>query len=157
MNKPRDFVGSTVLVVLVLLASIVTTAQIAIRPGQYEFTVDMKMDGIPADAPKAVLDAAGFTQQKKLECLTPEDVKGGVANMLAREMGDAETCKQSDVKTTGNKLTFTLICVDDGVRTVINSEMVFVGDSFTGVATSKDNKGNAATVKTSAKRVGECK
>jgi hypothetical protein len=50
-----------------------------------------------------------------------------------------------------------LICVEDGVRTVINSEMVFAGDSFTGVATSKDSEGNAATVKTAAKRVGECK
>jgi Protein of unknown function (DUF3617) len=77
--------------------------------------------------------------------------------MLAREMGDADTCKQSEVKTVGNTLTFTMICVEDGVRTVINSEMVFAGDSFTGVATSKDSEDTAATVKTAARRVGECK
>ena len=44
------------------------------------------MDGIPPDAPKAVLDAAGFKRPKKLECLTAEDVKGGIMKMLAREM-----------------------------------------------------------------------
>ena len=148
----------TIVLVLVLLPCVVGTAQIAIRPGQYEFTVDMKMDGIPPDAPKAVLDAAGFKQQKKLECLTAEDVKGGVMKMLAREMAAEDTCTQSDVRSVGNNLTFTLTCVDDGVRTVIRSEMVFTGsDSFTGVATSKDSEGNAATVKTAARRVGDCK
>jgi hypothetical protein len=54
----------TTVLVLVLVAGVVGTAQIAIRPGQYEFTVDMKLDGVPADAPKAVLDAAGSRSRR---------------------------------------------------------------------------------------------
>jgi hypothetical protein len=145
------------LILAVAMVTCTAGAQPTLRPGQYEFTVDMKLDGVPDTAPKAVLDAAGFTQQKKLECLTPADVKGGVINMLAREMAGDGSCKQSDVKSAGNTLTFTLTCVEDGVRTTITSEMVFSGDAFTGVAKSKDSDGNTATVKTAARRVGECK
>ena len=148
----------TIVLVLVLLPCVVGTAQIAIRPGQDEFTVDMKSGRATARRTEGGAHAAGFKQQKKLECLTADDVKGGVAKMLAREMDAADSSVQSDVKSVGSNLSFTLTCVDDGVRTVIRSEMVFTGgDAFTGVATSKDSEGNAATVKTAARRVGDCK
>ncbi len=146
--------SATVLAVVVLTGT--GLAQPSIRPGQYELTVEMNLGGIPADAPKAVLDAAGFDKQKKLECLTAEDVKGDISQVLLREMGDSD-CKMTDLKTAGNRVTFTTTCVDDDIRMVMSHDITVGADSFTSVAKGKDNKGNVSTVKTSARRVGDCK
>jgi hypothetical protein len=130
-------------------------AQLTIRPGQYEFTVDMKIAGAPADVPKAVFDAAGFRQQKKLECLTPEDVKGDLAQLLTRAVSE-EDCKLTDLKTTGNRIVFTATCQDDDVRMVLRSEMTVSGDSFSGTTTATDQDGGVTTMKILANRTGEC-
>jgi hypothetical protein len=145
--------SATVLVVVVLAS--VGEAQLAIRPGQYELTVEMNLGGIPADAPKAVLDAAGFQKQKKLECLTAADVKGDITQMLMREMADSN-CKMSDLKWAGSRVTFTTTCAEDDIRMVMNHDVTVGTDSFTSVAKGQDNKGNVSTVKTSARRVGDC-
>lgn len=146
--------ASTALFVIVLLAPAASEAQIAIRPGQYEFTLDMNL-GIPAEAPKAVLDAAGFKNQKRLDCITADEVKGDVSKLFARE-AEEQNCKMSGVKTTGNKMTFTTTCEEDGVRTTMSTEMTFGTDSFTGVTKGKDHEGRAISSKMSAKRIGEC-
>lgn len=146
--------ATTILPVLVLLSAAVVAAQVAIRPGQYEYTIDMNL-GIPADASKAVLDAAGFQDQKRLECLTADELKGDIAKLFAGELADGD-CKTSDVKTSGNKLTFTTTCEGD-VRMVMDTEMTFGVDSFSGVTKGKDNEGRVITMKASARRVGECK
>jgi hypothetical protein len=56
--------------------------------------------GIPADASKAVLDAAGFQNQQKLECLTADELKGDFAKLMADELASDDDCKMSNVKTT---------------------------------------------------------
>ena len=138
----------------ILLASVITHAQIVIRPGLYEFTVDMS-GGVPPEATKSVLDEAGLNKQKKRDCLTPDMVKGDVSQVFAREMEEAN-CKMSNVKTTGNKLTFTTTCEEDGMRLVGTNEMTFGPDSIAGVTRMKDADGRVTTMKMNAKRVGEC-
>jgi hypothetical protein len=140
----------------VLLAATVASAQLTIRPGQYEVTVDMKLGGVPAEASKAVLDAAGFQNQKRLECITADDVKGDMRAMFAREM-EGSNCKMSDTKTTGNKMTFDITCDEDGIKMSGTTEIIFDGDSFSTLGTMKDNQGRVSTVRTMAKRVGDCK
>jgi Protein of unknown function (DUF3617) len=142
--------------VFLLLARIVGAAQPAIRPGQYEYTIEMNLGGVPADAPNAVLDAAGFDKQKRLECLTADDLKGDLTQAFTREM-EGSNCKMSDVKTTGNRMTFTTTCEEDGIRMVMTNEMTFDADAFTGVMKGKDNEGRVSTVKMTAKRVGDCR
>lgn len=147
-----------VVVATVLLVPSASDAQIAIRPGEYE--VEMQMDlGKPggAEAGKAVLDAAGFQKNKRRECITPEDVKtNDVLKLMAAEMEDAN-CKMSDKKTVGNKLTFTMNCVEDGMRMRLDTEMTFGTDSFTSVTKGKDPDGRPIVGKATAKRIGECK
>src|SRR5918999_3415944 len=113
-----------ILIVVVLLATSVLDAQIAIRPGQYEYTLEMNM-GEAKEAGKAVMDAAGFQKNKRRECLTPDDVKGDIAQVFARGMEMGEECKMANVKTVGNKLTFTTTCVEDELRMTMSSEMTF--------------------------------
>jgi hypothetical protein len=142
---------------LVLLAPVVT-AQVTIRPGEYEYTVDMKM-AVPKEAAKAVLDAAGFKDQKRRDCITADQArqaKEDVVKFFAQEM-QMESCKMSDVKIGGNTLSFTSTCVDDGKKMVMNTEMTFGVDSFSGISTMKGDGGVASTTTTTAKRVGECK
>lgn len=142
-----------IVLVVVFLVAAGAAAQVTVRPGQYEVTLDLDL-GIPKDAPKAVLDAAGFKNNTKLECFTAEDVKGGFAKLLAD--AEEENCKTTDVKTTGNRMTFTTTCQDDDVRMTMSTEMTFAADSFTGVTRGKDNEGRTTTSRFTAKRVGEC-
>jgi hypothetical protein len=147
-----------VLAGIVLLAPTVVGAQIAIRPGEYEYTVDMKMT-VPKEAAAAVLDAAGFKDQKRRECITADQArqaKEDIVKFFAQEM-QMENCKMSDVKIGGNKLSFTSTCVEDGMKMVMNTEMTFGVDSFSGISTLKGAGGLASTTTTTAKRVGECK
>ena len=147
-----------VLFAIVLLAPAASDAQFTIRPGEYEYEMEMDF-GKPggADAGKAVLDAAGFQKNKRRECITPEDVKDkDFMKLMAAEMEDAN-CKMSDSKTTGNKLTFSMTCVEDGMRITSTSEMTFATDAFSGVSKARDQDGRVFTMKVSAKRVGECR
>jgi hypothetical protein len=119
-------------------------------------TVTLSLElAVPKEASKAVLDAADFTDQKRLECFTADDVKGGVLKLLNDEAQDAN-CKTSDVKTTGNRMTFTTTCQEDDIRMTMNTEMTFSGDSFTGITKGKTPDGHMTTSRFSAKRVGEC-
>ena len=111
--------------------------QLPIRPGQYEYTID------------------GFEHQKTLECLTAADLKGDLAELFAREADDL-TCTASDIKTTGNRMTFITTCQDDDLRISMNTEMTFATDAFTVVSKGKDLAGRMSITKLSAKRVGEC-
>lgn len=145
-----------------LLAAAVGEAQIGVRPGQYEYTLEMDLSamGVPKDAQDAVLGAAGFEKEKRLDCITADQVKdmkdpAGIARTFAREADDSN-CKISDVRTAGSKLTFTTTCEEDDLRMVTNTEMTFAVDSFTGVSKGKDQKGRTTTMKMSAKRIGEC-
>ena len=150
----RRIRASKLLLASLLLAASATEAQIVIRPGEYEVTLNMDL-GIPPEAPKAVMDAAGFKGQKRRECITADDVKGDVATWFARETED-QNCKMSNVKTVGNRLTFTTTCEEDDFRMVTNTDLTFGTDSFTGVTTGKDPEGRMTTTKMSAKRIGEC-
>jgi hypothetical protein len=146
--------ASSVLFVIVLAAPIASEAQIGIRPGQYEVTLEMKMP-IPAEGQKAVLDAAGFDKNKRLECITADDVKDmkDIAQFFTREADGM--CKISDLKTTGNKLTFNMACEEE-LKMTATTEVTFGTDWMTSSTTAKYGELGTATVKTSAKRVGEC-
>lgn len=140
---------------IVLLAGAAVDAQMAIRPGQYEYVVEMNM-GAAAEAGKAVVDGAGFEKNKRRDCLTPDDVKGDIATVFARAMEMGDDCRMSNVKTTGNRLTFTTTCVEDGLRMTMNTDMTFAADSFSGVTTSRDQDGRTTTMKMSARRIADC-
>jgi hypothetical protein len=130
--------ASTIVFIAALLVPLASAAQpLPIRPGQYEYTI------------------AGFENQKTLECLTAADLKGDLAEVFAREADDLK-CTASDIKTTGNRMTFITTCQDDDLRIAMDTEMTFGSDSFTVVTKGKDLAGRMSTTKLSAKRVGEC-
>jgi hypothetical protein len=142
------------------MLSVVTAAQVTLRPGQYEYTIDMKLAGAPKEAGQAVLDAAGLKGQKKLECITPDEArqaKEDAVSFFTKEMVEDQNCKVSDAKVSGNTLTFSTTCVEDGEKTTIHSATTFAADSFTSIGTMKDGDGQTSTMSISARRVGDCK
>jgi hypothetical protein len=67
-------------------------------------------------------------------------------------MEDVAACKGADYKATGNKITIHSNC--EGITSMIE---VTAAESFTTVAEAKGNDGRMpATVRETAKRVGEC-
>jgi hypothetical protein len=115
------------------MLSVVTAAQVTLRPGQYEYTIDMKLAGAPKEAGQAVLDAAGLKGQKKLECITPDEARQAKENAVSfftKEMVEDQNCKVSDAKVSGNTLTFSTTCVEDGEKTTIHSATTFARRFF---------------------------
>ena len=149
---------SNVLLVAALLVPAAGATQLTLRPGEYEVEMHMDFGMAGGDAAqKAVLDAAGFQNQKRRECLAAEDLKGtNLAKLFASEMED-ENCKVSEPKTTGNLLTFTATCKEDGLTTNWSTEITFDPDSFSSVTKGKDSTGRVMGGKVTAKRVGECR
>jgi Protein of unknown function (DUF3617) len=151
------------LVVVLLAPPATTQAQIRVRPGQYEYTLEMDLGGPGGkEAVDAVRRAAGAgsESQKILQCVTADDVKDmtdadSIVKFFAREMAE-DGCKISDAKTIGNKLTYTATCIEDGSRMTMTTEMTFSGDSITGSMKGKDYEGRPMASKISARRVGEC-
>jgi hypothetical protein len=154
-----------VCVVVVLLAPVAADAQIRVRPGQYEYSMEMDL-GKPGgqEALDAVLNAAGAKSdagaRKMLQCVTADDVKdmqnpNSIVKLFAREIEEDGTCKVSDIKTAGNKLTYNVACVEDGSRMTMTTEMTFSGDTMTGV-TKGNMDGRPMSSTFTAKRIGEC-
>jgi hypothetical protein len=142
---------------LMLAGAATGSAQIQLRPGEYEITLDMNLP-VPREVQNAVLDAAGYKKQRTLQCITAEDAKGAkdIARFLAREL-DESNCTMSEIKTTGNKMTYSTTCVEDDIRMTMNTELTTGPDSFTSFTTAGDNRGQTSTVKATAKRIGECR
>ena len=143
--------------VLAAASSATATAQIQLRSGEYQVTVEMKLAGVSREDQQAL---SGIVNQTNLsrECKTAEQV--GNAKTIARalaEEGEEFNCTMSDLKTTGDRMTFTSTCVEDGQRTTSNTENTFGPDSYATLATMKDSSGRTSTIKQMAKRIGECK
>jgi Protein of unknown function (DUF3617) len=123
------------------------SAQVQLRPGQYEMTADMDLAGTKMT-------------HKDTNCITADDVKDvSPAGMtkLFMEADDEKSCKITESKMSGNTLTFSSVCESDGLKMISTAEITLATESWTSLMTMKDNKGRTTTVKTTATRIGECK
>lgn len=145
---------------LLLAASLVPAAaeaQLAVRPGLYELTIEVVSSGGEMKEGMEAFLGATLEDGKILQCMTAEDLRGGLAQALARATAEDGMCRLSDVKTAGNRMTYVLTCEEDGVRMVMQNELTLTGtDAFTAVTTVTDAQGTATTMKLTAKRVGDC-
>jgi hypothetical protein len=143
------------LLTAVLIVPALAYAQLTIRPGEYEYELQMDL-GIPKEGEKAVLDAAEFKDGKRRECITPEDLADkDFRKLLAGEIED-DSCKMSGTKVSGNKLTFTTTCIEDNLRMTMVTEMTFGADAFSASTRGTDFEGRPISMKARATRVGDC-
>jgi hypothetical protein len=118
-------------------------AQIQLRPGQYAGAVEMDFAGTKMS-------------DKKTDCITAEDLVDFPKKVLL-DPDLAGTCKISNQTVSVSKVTLDMTCDEDGLKMTSRVEMTFTADSYTGISTSKDNRGRTTTMKMSAKRIGECR
>lgn len=113
-----------------------------LKPGKYEITSKVEMAGMPGGVPPQTIT----------QCLTENDpVPAGSAA--------AQGCKVTDMKTSGNKVTYSMECNQQGMQVTSSGEIVFKGESFEG--TSKMQMGPSAggmtvTTKTTGKWISKC-
>jgi hypothetical protein len=138
---------------IMLISTLVVAAQVRLQPGEYEIALE-----IDRTISRGAHYEAGFEKDKKVDCFTAADLKGPaeIAKLFASE-ADAASCKMSDVKTAGNKMTMTTRCQEGGVQTQFDTEFTFAPDLIAILTNVRDDKGAASTIRITAKRTGECK
>jgi hypothetical protein len=127
-------------VVAFLSALIIPTVAFAASPmrdGYWEMTTTMEMPGMPMQIPP--------TQVK--QCYTREDVKD-----YKKAIATNEDCTVTDLKESGNKITWKMKCKDAGES---SGATVFDRDSYETKMTMQA-EGMDMTVNVKARRLGDC-
>jgi hypothetical protein len=139
------------MVTLTLMAQ--SPTQSPMRPGNWEITTQMQIPDVPVQMPETRIT----------QCVTPEDLKDPAAalpNALqqgrgrGRGRGNADACKVSDYAVSGSTVTWKLTCTGDQAMNG-TAEMVFAGDSYTGMMKMAMQEG-AVAIRLTGKRTGDC-
>jgi hypothetical protein len=110
------------------------------REGLWEITTQMEMPGMPVKMKPTVMK----------HCYTKTDVADR-KSVISRD----KNCSVTDLKNTGNKVTWTMTCTGSNAGTM-TGETVFSGDSYASVMKMK-SQGRNVTMKVKGKRLGDCK
>lgn len=109
------------------------------KPGLWEITTSVEMPGMPYQPPPQTIR----------HCYTEQDVK---ENPVPKD----DTCKITDLKTSGNKTTWKMVCTGEAASKG-EGEMIFYGDSAYEGKNRMEMQGMLMTTKYKGKRLGECK
>lgn len=120
------------------LAVTVVSAQGPMREGRWETTMQMQMPGMPVQMPPV----------KNTQCVTKAQLQDPSKGLPS---GPDPTCKVSDYKAEGNKVTWKMACTD----MTGTGEITFKGDSYDGLIKLAAKQGEMA-MKLSSKRLGDC-
>ena len=126
-----------------LVASVV--AQGPRRDGNWEVKMEMSMPGMPAMPPMTTT-----------QCITLADAADPQKSVQGPNSGRGgnSSCKVSDYKVDGNKITYAMSC--EGAEKMSGTgEFVYAGDTYTGTMTV-NAAGRGMTMKFSGKRLGDC-
>ncbi|WP_320040145.1 DUF3617 family protein [uncultured Desulfobacter sp.] len=110
------------------------------KPGKYEITSKMEMQGMSMPA------------QTVIQCLTQE-------KPIPDKSSGNQGCEIVDMQENGNKLTWTMECMQEGQKVTSTGEMIYSEDSFAGGMTMETGpQAGNMTIKTqiTGKRIGSC-
>jgi hypothetical protein len=110
------------------------------REGKWEITSSMDMPGMPFKVPPTVVS----------HCYTEEDVKDQ-KKVIANKNSD---CTVTDMKKTGNKLTWKMKCTGKSKGT-FSGETTFGKDIYESTM-NMQSEGRSMTTKSKARRIGDC-
>jgi hypothetical protein len=115
-------------------------AQGPMRAGQWERTMQMEMPNMK------------MPEMKSSQCVTPEQTKDPASAFSQSPTGGS--CKVSDQKMTGNKVTWKMACTGQDAMTG-DGEITFEGDTYKGTINTKMSQGSM-TMRLSGRRTGDC-
>lgn len=128
-------------VICVLAFPAVTLAADGIRDGLWEITSSMEMPGMPMKMKPTVMK----------HCYSKADVADRKKVIASRD----KNCTVTDMKNSGNKVTWTMKCTGQNAGTM-TGETIFSGDSYASVM-KMNAQGHKMTMKVKGKRLGNCK
>lgn len=126
---------------------IASFAEVNMQEGNWETTMEMKMEGMPVPMPPVVT--------KVQQCVTKKD-------LVPKTASKDQKCDIKDQKIIGNKVSWKMVCVDKNGTMESQGEITYAGNSYQGVArtktTTKDRPGKPMTssMKMTGKRLGPC-
>ena len=127
-------------VAFVALSCISLFAADEMREGKWEITSSMDMPGMPIKMKPTVIS----------HCYTKEDVK----DQKKVVAGKNKDCIVTDMKKSGNKLTWKMKCTGKSKGT-FSGETIFGKDSYESTM-NMQSEGRTMTTKSKARRVGDC-
>jgi hypothetical protein len=122
-------------------------ADVNMQEGNWETTIEMKMEGMPFTMPPVI--------SKVTQCITKKDLVPKTANK-------DQKCDIKDQKITGNKVSWKMVCVDKNGTMEGQGEITYAGNSYQGTVktrtTTKDKPKEAmtSTMKMKGRRLGAC-
>jgi hypothetical protein len=135
---------------LILAAAPSVDAQQHIKPGQWEITSSMEMEGMPHQIQPMTMT----------HCIKPEDTdpKNVVRELHRRN----QECKIEDFKQSGNKVSWTMKCKSEQSGDITaTGEMTYKPDSYEGTMHMEMSGGPHGSMKMTqhikAHRIGDCK
>lgn len=132
-------------VVAVFVGAAGYAAEVNMQEGNWETTVEMKLEGLPFPMPPMTY--------KNTECLTKKDM---VPNTASKD----QKCEVKDQKITANKVTWKIHCKDKNGVTDGDGEIVYTGTSYQGSmrmkTTDKGGETMTSNIKLMGKRLGVC-
>jgi hypothetical protein len=120
-------------------------AQSPIRAGQWEITTQMDMANMPIK----------MREMKMTQCVTSEQLKDPTSALPTGSNANNQSCRTTDYKVDGNKVTWKMVCTGFAQETTGTGELVSSGDSYVGTMNMTTAQG-AMTMKYTGKRLGDC-
>ncbi|MEQ1897408.1 MAG: DUF3617 family protein [Vicinamibacterales bacterium] len=117
------------------------SAQGPMREGRWEITMQMQMPNMPVQMPA----------MKSAQCITKAQLEGSSKGLPTSPDGN-NSCKVSDYKADGNKVTWNMACPD----MTGTGAITFKADTYEGLMKLTSKQGDMS-MKMSARRLGECK
>jgi hypothetical protein len=128
---------------LAVSAGLCFAAGMNAQEGEWESTMEMKMEGLPFPIPPVTTK----------HCVTKE-------NLVPKASEKDDKCKIKDQKIVGNKVTWSIECLDKGEKTESQGEITYSGDSYKGTMktrmTDKTGKTMITNANMTGRRIGEC-
>jgi hypothetical protein len=120
----------------------------ALNPGQWETAIEMKMAGLPANAPPEAAKAMQGMKTVTRLCLTPEKAAKPSGDLFSGK--PQEGCSHQEFAVTGGRLHGALTCKGaSGATSTITMDGQYGGDSFDVTMTMTGNEGGrSATYQT---------
>lgn len=143
-GKRLMFSASVVVFCIVPIASF---AEVNMQEGNWETTMEMKMEGMPVPMPPVV--------SKVQQCITKKD-------LVPKTSNKEQKCDIRSQKVQGNKVSWDMVCVDKNGTMESQGEITYAGNNYQGVVktrtTPKDRPGKPMTssMKMMGKRLGPC-
>ncbi len=133
----------TAFLALAVSSTFCFAAGINAQEGEWEDTMEMKMEGLPFAIPPVTTK----------HCVTKE-------NVVPKASEKDDKCKIKDQRIVGNKVTWSVECIDKGEKTESQGEITYSGDSYKGTMktrmTDKAGKTMVSTGTMTGRRIGEC-